>query len=143
MLSLGERTTADAAPVVRPQLGIDDDLRQCLERIVGEQCGLRSRIRSLERRRCEEASSYPSEIVTAHLAGGNKLAVFFKDFGSSAQPKTEPRLQRDRELRVYRDLLADAGLGTATYLGSAWDDARERYWLFLEVVHGTPLAYCG
>ena len=142
MISPGEGVTTTPVAVVRSD-ALDDNLRLCIERVVTERFGPYSAIIALDRRRWHEASSYPAEVLTARLASGEELALFFKDFGSSAFQKVEPRLQRDRELRVYRDVLADAGLGTPEYFGSTWDESRERYWLFLELVVGTPLAYCG
>jgi aminoglycoside phosphotransferase (APT) family kinase protein len=122
----------------------DAELRRCVERIVRRRRGGRARVVALQRRRQDDGSSYAAEIVTARLAGGAELQLFVKDFGSSPRfVKDQPRQQRDRELRVYRELLADAGLGTATYYGSEWDESRGRFWLFLAFVPGTPLAYCG
>src|SRR5215211_7265805 len=48
----------------------------------------------------------------------------------------------DRERTVYRELLADAKLGTASYYGSVWDARRGRFWLLLEFVRGAELRSC-
>jgi aminoglycoside phosphotransferase (APT) family kinase protein len=40
-------------------------------------------------------------------------------------------------------VLGDAGLGTAKYYGSLWDESRERFWLFLEFVDGKPIRQYG
>jgi hypothetical protein len=117
-------------------------LRRCVERLVAERFGARAAVAGIERERSDHSSSYPSDVVTVRLAGGEEFRLFVKDFGSSEFPKDEPGRQRDRELRVYRDLLAGAGLGTAAYHGSVWDESQGRFWLLLEFVSGPPLAYC-
>jgi hypothetical protein len=49
--------------------------------------------------------------------------------------------RRERELCVYRDLLAGANLGTARYYGSSWAETEGRFWLVLEFVKGTLLRH--
>lgn len=136
----GVVTTPDS----RPEWAIaDDELRRCVEQIVTRERGVdRSGVVWIERRREDDGSSYACEAVTAHLVDGAELRLFRKSYGSSRFAKDEPRQQRDCELRVYRDLLAGADVGTATYYGSAWNESRGWFWLFLEYVPGTPLAYC-
>lgn len=134
-----------AVPVARPvEHGTtDDQLRRYVEQMVARRDGGGpSEIVGLERRRQDDGSSYAAEVVTVRLAGGTELRLFLKDFGSSRFEKDQPWQQRERELRVYRELLADAGVGTAKYYGSVSEESRGRFWLFLEFVRGTPLAYC-
>ena len=45
-------------------------------------------------------------------------------------------------MRVSKELLAQAGLGTARYYGSVLDASRGRFWLLLEYVDGMPVRYC-
>jgi Phosphotransferase enzyme family len=125
-----------------PRQADDEALRRGAERLVAEEYGGREAVAGIERERSDHSSSYPADVVTVRLAGGAAFRLFLKDFGSSELPKDEPGRQRDRELRVYRELLAGAGLGTARYLGSVRDDPQGRFWLLLEFVGGTPLAYC-
>jgi aminoglycoside phosphotransferase (APT) family kinase protein len=49
----------------------------------------------------------------------------------------------DREIEVYRSLLAPLNLGTAAMYGAVVDQALGRRWLFLEKVSGLELARCG
>jgi len=146
-ISPGERVVPTVVPTgataAAPERGAEDELRRCVERIVAARAGGRSAVVAVERRRSDEASSYGADVLTVRLAGGGELELFLKDFGFSRLRKDEPVRQRDRELRVYRELLADPALGTARYEGCLWDESRERYWLFLEHVRGTPLAYLG
>jgi hypothetical protein len=117
-------------------------LRRCVEGIVAERQGPGRLVAAVGRSRSNHTSSYASDIVTVRLTGGEVFRLFLKDFGLSKQPKDDLGRQRDRELRVYRELLAGAGLGTARYLGTVWDELQGRFWLLLEFVGGTPLAYC-
>jgi hypothetical protein len=120
----------------------EDVLHECLAGIVADRCGPRPLITGIDRKRSDESSSYAADVVTVRLAGGAEVKVFHKQFGHSAFPKEEPGRQRDREVRVYQELLAGAGLGTAGYYDSIRDEADGRFWLLLEFVGGTPLAYC-
>jgi hypothetical protein len=102
-------------------------------------------VTELRRRPCPSASSYSAEIVTARLDTGGQVTAFFKDLGASRFPKDQGRRRRDRERKVYRDLLGgrDAGeLGTPRYYGSVWNEATGRFWLFVEFVEGTELRFC-
>jgi hypothetical protein len=120
----------------------EDILHSCIERIVSEQYpGKSSRIESVERRRSKFSSFYASDVVTVRLADGEELKVFLKDFGSFHHPKDTMKERREREVVVYRDLLADAGLETARYLGSIWDESQGRFWLLLEFVEGLPVGH--
>jgi aminoglycoside phosphotransferase (APT) family kinase protein len=69
--------------------------------------------------------------------------VFLKDFGSSTHQKDAMRARRQRELSVYRELLAGAGLGTPRYLGAVWDEPAGYHWLLLEHVEGESLRRFG
>jgi hypothetical protein len=112
----------------------EDALCRCLEGV--------SAVAAIERVRSADSSSYASEVVTVRLASGEEFRLFLKDFGSSRLAKDDPERQRDRELRVYRDLLAEADLGTAGYRGSVWDGSEGRFWLLLEYVDAVPLNSC-
>jgi aminoglycoside phosphotransferase (APT) family kinase protein len=79
------------------------------------------------------------DVVTVELATGDELQIFLKNFGGSQLPKVGLPQRRERELRVYRDFLAEADLGTATYYGAVRDEPHARFWLLLEFVHGMTL----
>src|SRR5918911_5089214 len=117
----------------------EDALRQCVEGIVRDRCGGRSAIVGIHRQRFAHATSYPCEVVSVKLATGEELKIFLKNFGTSQLPKDGLPQRRERELRVYRDLLTEADLGTATYYGSVWEESHGRFWLLLELVPGMPL----
>lgn len=88
-------------------------------------------------------TSYTTVAVTARLRGGRAMRLFLKDFGYSRLPKDSADGRRLREVHVYRDLLADTGLGSPEYYGSLWDEAGDRTWLLLEFVDGVQLRDCG
>jgi aminoglycoside phosphotransferase (APT) family kinase protein len=119
----------------------EEALRQCLARAIPDLAGGPS-VTAIRRERFNLSTSYDTYLVTVRLAGGSELRLFQKDFGFSVRPKDGPRQRRERELRVYQELLADAGLGTARYYGSVVDESRRRFWLLLEFVDGTPVGYC-
>ena len=125
---------------VAAETAYDDSLRLCLaEDVVPRLVGRRVRVTTVERRPSRASTSYDTEIVTAHFAGGGKLEVFLKDFGRTRLPKEAREDRRRRELGVYREIIGDADVGTARYYGSVWDEDADRYWLLLELVHGTEL----
>jgi aminoglycoside phosphotransferase (APT) family kinase protein len=105
-----------------------DDLHAWLERLVP------GTIAGVDRKRSPFIGSYDCEHLVVELTDGTSRRFFLKDFGRSRQTKDERARRRDRERRVYRDLLAGAELGTPAYVGSIWDDTRGRYWLLLELV---------
>jgi aminoglycoside phosphotransferase (APT) family kinase protein len=127
---------------VASQQSHEDVLRSSLQRIVAEQFGAPAdSISQIDRNRSQFSSFYASDIVTVGLSGGRTLKVFLKDFGSFDHAKDTMKQRREREVVVYRDLLAGAGLDTAQYYGSVWDEAQGRFWLLLEYVEGVPVSH--
>jgi hypothetical protein len=106
---------------------------------VCDQCGA---IRAIHRRSSGASTSYDTDVVTVQLETGEEFRVFLKDYGYSRISKDGMERRRERELCVYRDLLAAGELGTARYYGAAWDAPRGRFWLFLEFVDGIPVSSC-
>jgi hypothetical protein len=121
----------------------EDLLRQCLEPLWRDTRQEGGRVLGVHRQRFDQATSYAGSIVTVRLTGGAEVRLFLKDFGFSQLPKDGLDQRRWREVRVYRDLLAEAGLGTPGYYGSVWDGAEGRYWLLLEFVNGRLLRDLG
>jgi thiamine kinase-like enzyme len=117
-------------------------LWDCVRRALSDEHSAISRIRAIERRRSELSSSYECEIVTVQLTDGQQCEFFLKSYDIPNRPKHQAQALRERELRVYRDLLTHVDLGTAAYRGSAWDEEVNRYWLLLEYVEGQELRHC-
>ena len=120
----------------------EDVLRQCLERAAPDVFGEPSAIAEIQRSRFELSTSYDAYRVNVRMTSGDEIRVFLKDFAFSLRNKNDPKQRREREVRVYRDLLRGAGLGTARYYGSVLDEASGRLWLLVEYVDGTPVGYC-
>lgn len=114
----------------------DRILKQNVEQIVADRLGNRSVPVTVQRRRYAYIGSYDCDLVTAQLSTGEKFKLFLKDYRVSQKSKDEPELRREREFRVYRDLLSQAELGPPEYYGSVWDDPAGRFWIFLEFVDG-------
>jgi hypothetical protein len=115
----------------------ESTLCRLLEQIVAGELGTRAAsIERLQRTRARYIGSYECDTVAVQLANGQELSFFLKDFSFSQKTKDDPEKRRERELRVYRDLLAGTNLGTAKYYGSLWDESKGRYWLMLELVDG-------
>jgi hypothetical protein len=99
---------------------------------------------------CERVSSrystsFAIELVDLELTDGRQVPLVFKNLSPEAlllqARRTRPSFvfSPGREIRVYRDLLAGPGLGTARPFAAVEDAARGRYWLFLERVDGIEL----
>ena len=86
---------------------------------------------------------------TSSCADGQRLRIMLKDLShDSLAPdaaRAKPRSLHDplREIRAYRELLADAGLGTPEFYGESTDPATGRHWLFIENVEGDVLWQVG
>lgn len=111
-------TRARGAP---PEEVLEGGLSACLGRPV--------RIVGMEGRPLEERSTYPIDRLRVTLASGGGLPVIFKRL----HPAPEPKGNR-REVLIYRRLLAGRRFGAPALYASVYDEARERYWLFMEDV---------
>lgn len=128
--------------LTKTRRGAEAALRRALEEsAVPRLAGHPARVRKVRRERSVFATSYAAEVLTVELEGERTLRVFLKDFGFSNLSKDAPESRRDRELRVYRDLLDGAQLGPPAYCGSVWDEEAGRFWLLLELVEGTAVRY--
>ncbi len=106
-------------------------------------------IQKLSRRPCPYASTFPLEELDLDLADGTHLALLWKDLSpGSLLPEAEgikPSFLYDpeREIGVYREILAAAGLGTAACHGTICEPATPCYALLLERVTGPVLWQMG
>jgi Phosphotransferase enzyme family len=125
------------------------ELRAELERALSDRRGTPAAITAMERRPCAYRTSFALEELDVELADGGRLRLMFKDLSRAALHEharaAKPELLYDplREIHVYRDVLDDAGLGTAEYHGASVDPARDRWWLFIENVVGDALWQVG
>lgn len=142
-----DRTRVEPSPLAPPH-GIDRaKVRHAVERIAAERWGISDAADCMTARGWGDGSSHPSAIVTLRPEAdrGQRIDLFVKDFGSARFATREPKQDAWREVRVYRDLLAEMHLGTAEHYGGAGeeDDPDAPYCLVLELVPGTALAYRG
>jgi hypothetical protein len=121
-----------------------EDLRAALEDGIGA-----ARVQGIERRPSIFQTSFPLEEVDAVLSDGRKLELVLKDLSPDGLPEAvraaKPAflLDSERELEAYRDLLPDAGLGTAACYAAGSDPGGGRFWLLIERVDGIPLWQVG
>jgi aminoglycoside phosphotransferase len=127
----------------------DDELFEFVATSLAERREGGAALVDLQRRRCAYSSSFSIEELTAHLSDGEARPLIFKNMGHeqlSAQGRAmrpEASHRPDRECFVYRQILPDAGLSTATCDAAAVDVDRGRYWLLLERVPGDQLSWVG
>jgi aminoglycoside phosphotransferase (APT) family kinase protein len=117
-------------------------VRDCLAGSLASRFGPRATIVGLRRAPFDGATSYPAEIVHVRLSTGQELKLFLKDLSTSRLPKDAIRDRREREFRVYRELLPRTDVGTARYYGALGDESLDRVCLLLEFVDGVPLGKC-
>src|SRR5512145_741566 len=85
-----------------PAVGdMTDELTTLLVRALGPG----NRIQSIERQPSPFVTLFPAEILTLALSDGRKVRVFLKYLGAG-QPDQPDKQRRDREVRVYEQLLA-------------------------------------
>lgn len=131
-------------PAPDPAVGLDQrgsELVEVLETVLGEHFGSPQTILDVRRLRSEHSSSYETELVTVALEGAGEITLFLKDFGARIYDKDSITERRSRELRVYRDLVGNANLGTPAYYGSVWDEIQGRFWLLIEFVEGAQVKH--
>jgi aminoglycoside phosphotransferase (APT) family kinase protein len=120
----------------------DDELRACLVNGLSSHFGSRATIASLRRAPFDGATSYPAEVVQVRLNTGQELKFFLKDLSTSRLPKDGIRDRREREFRVYRDLLPLVDVESARYFGALCEESLDRLCVLLEFVDGVQLGGC-
>ena len=116
------------------------ELRRFIEAILSEAVGHQAKINCLKREPGPFVTLFPADVLTISLAGGDKISLFLKHMGS--QEADHPDKQcRDREIRVYRELLTDKSLPVAKYHGSRWNERSQCHEVVLEYIDGWILEY--
>src|SRR3954469_9651790 len=127
----------------------DDELRQFVRSALVDRRKDASHLRAVNRSLYDYHSSFAIELLVAEFEDGTQLPLIFKDLSPDALLEEARRLrssepyQPEREIVVYRQILAGADLGTATCYGSVIDHEAHRYWLLLEKVAGDELYTIG
>ncbi len=128
---------------------INEDLRATLQQILSDYYGTPCCITSLEHSPSEYRTSSALQQITVRLDSGVTLQLMWKDVSRAALCEqaqlAKPAFLYDpmREIKIYESILARSSLGTATYYGSAVEEAAGRYWLFIERVPGIELFQVG
>lgn len=115
---------------------LDANLRAAVRRAAGPG----AEVLGVQRSPSPYATVFPAEVVTVELTSGERIAIFVKHLGDEQRSHPDKRV-REREVRVYDELLGDGGLPVPRFLGSGWNDATGRRELFLEYVDGWNLKY--
>jgi aminoglycoside phosphotransferase (APT) family kinase protein len=100
----------------------------------------RSDVLSATRTPSRFATLFPADVVTLRLRSGEIRSVFVKRLGDE-QADHPDKQRRDREVRVYEQLLDDARLPVPRFYGWEWDAAERRRELYLEYVDDWSLRY--
>ena len=95
------------------------------------------------------ASSFAIEEADVRFDDGTVLELVCKDAGEVAMLPEARRVKPGflyhplREIATYERILGPFDVGAPRFYGSAIDESRGHYWLFLERVHGVPLTEVG
>jgi thiamine kinase-like enzyme len=111
-----------------------------LDAAVRRAAGRSAEIRGVHRTPSPYATVFPSEVVCVELTSGERISIFVKHLGDEQRHHPDKRV-REREVRVYGELLTDRGLPVPRFLGSSWNEATGRWQLFLEYIDGWNLKY--
>jgi hypothetical protein len=131
--------TASKLQTITPDdLGLD----RTVERLLGAAEGRPVQVAALRRTPSPFASLFPAEVLSVSLQGGGERSLFVKYLGPE-QADHPDKQRRDREVRIYEELLGEGALPVVRYYGSAWDEASGRRQVFLEHVADWDLRYQG
>jgi aminoglycoside phosphotransferase (APT) family kinase protein len=111
-----------------------------LERVLRHTGACAADVISVSRSPSRFATLFPADVVTLTLRSGARHSVFVKRLGSE-QADHPDKQRRDREIRVYEELLADERLPVPGFYG--WESSTEngQRELFLEYVDDWNLRY--
>jgi hypothetical protein len=116
-----------------------DFIRTMLAGATGENVG----VATVASKVSEFATLFPAEALSVTRADRREIRLFRKHLGIE-QPDPPDKQRRDREVRVYEQLLSGddaAGLPVARYYGSRHNSQTKRIELYLEYVDDWPLRY--
>ncbi len=123
-------------------VALDTDVDAGLGEAIRRAAGPRAEPVATRRAPNPYATVSESEVVSVVLATGERLTIFVKHLGEEQRDHPD-KLLREREVRVYEELLGDPGLPVPRFLGCTRDEATGSLDLFLEHVDGWNLKYQG
>jgi hypothetical protein len=115
-------------------------LRRQIERLLSGSLGRSVEVTVLSREPSPFTSLSPAEVVSVRVRGAGEMSLFVKHLGPEESEHPEKRC-RDREVRVYEELLDAPGLPTAAYYGSRRNEATDRLEVYLEHIGDWDLRY--
>ena len=131
---------ANSIDILRPDLD-DHRLTEVVAELLSPVLGQSVRVDEVKRQHSPFATLSPAEVLTVVVSGGRpQVRLFLKHLGPE-QPGQPDKQLRDREVRVYEELLRDPGLPVARYYGSRWNVETGRQELYLEYVDDWNLKY--
>jgi aminoglycoside phosphotransferase (APT) family kinase protein len=117
------------------------ELARTLTELLSKALSRPVRVDELKREPSSFATLFPAEVLSVSLVGEPSVRVFLKHLGSE-QSEHPDKQRRDREIRVYEQLLrGGADLPVPRYYGSRWNGATQRYELYLEYIDDWNLKY--
>ncbi len=116
------------------------NLRLTVERMLTQALGRPARVIAMTREPSPFATVFPAEVLSISLEGGETPSLFVKHLGSEQADHPEKQC-RDREVRIYEELLKDDGLPVARYYGTRWNESTQRREVFLEHINDWNLKY--
>ena len=118
----------------------ETQLRLTVERLLQDAQGRHIKISSLRREPSPFATLFPAEALFVSLESGDEISLFVKHLGSE-QSDHPDKQRRDRETRIYEELLGDDDLPVPRYYGSNWNETTKRREIFLEHIDDWNLKY--
>lgn len=118
----------------------ETDIRLTLERLLQDKQGRHAKISSMRREPSPFATLFPAETLSLSFESGDKLSLFVKHLGPE-QSDHPDKQRRDRETRVYEELLGADNLPVPRYYGSNWNETTKRREIFLEYIDDWNLKY--
>jgi Phosphotransferase enzyme family len=120
----------------------ETDIRLALERLLQDTQERQVKISNLSRQPSPFATLFPAEVLSVSLESGDEIRLFVKHLGPE-QSDHPDKQRRDRETRVYEELLGDDDLPVPRYYGSNWNETSKRREIFLEYIDDWNLKYHG
>src|SRR5919198_4157632 len=114
--------------------------RRAVEHLLSRARGQPVTVATLLREPSPFATVFPAEVLSATLSDGQATRLFVKHLGPEQADHPEKQ-RRDREIRIYEELLDVADLPVARLYGCTWNEVSGRHELFLEYIDDWSLKY--
>jgi hypothetical protein len=118
----------------------DAALRLAVEQFFQDRHGTPAKVASLTLEPSPFATVFPANMLSIHFESGRRVRLFVKYLGSEQADHPDKQC-RDREIRVYEELLRDGNLPVVGYCGFRWNSETSRHELFLEYLDDWNLKY--